>query len=65
MTIADGDFVFFYNRVTGFGPEPLIAAEIFRLENNKIAERWAVYQPDLDKTVSGHPLFTPDIAGSR
>ncbi|MFD8789102.1 nuclear transport factor 2 family protein [Kitasatospora sp. NPDC059599] len=65
VTLAYGDFVLFYNRTTGFGPEPLIAAEIFRIENDKIVERWAVYQPDTDKTVSGHPLFTPDMAGSR
>lgn len=38
--IADGDLVAMHNRYVGFGPEPMIAFDVFRLEDGKIVEHW-------------------------
>ncbi|MGR3513198.1 MAG: nuclear transport factor 2 family protein [Paracoccaceae bacterium] len=38
--IADDDMVAVHARYTGFGPKPMIAFDVFRLEDGKIAEHW-------------------------
>lgn len=38
--IADGDIVAFHGRYEGFGPKPMIAFDVFRLEKGKIVEHW-------------------------
>ena len=38
--IGDGDMVAVHARYTGFGPTPMIAFDVFRLEDGKIAEHW-------------------------
>jgi predicted SnoaL-like aldol condensation-catalyzing enzyme len=38
--IGDGDIVAVHSRYDGFGPEPLVAFDVFRLEDGKIAEHW-------------------------
>ncbi|MEM9969763.1 MAG: nuclear transport factor 2 family protein [Pseudomonadota bacterium] len=38
--IADGDMVAFHGRYEGFGPKPMIAFDVFRLENGKIVVHW-------------------------
>ena len=38
--IADGDMVAFHGRYEGFGPKPLIAFDVFRMEDGKIVEHW-------------------------
>lgn len=38
--IGDGDMVAVHGRYTGFGPTPMIAFDVFRLEDGKIAEHW-------------------------
>ncbi|ESQ89259.1 hypothetical protein ABAC460_13255 [Asticcacaulis sp. AC460] len=61
LVIADGDFVAIHGRYTGFGPTPMIAVDIFRVEDGKLVEHWDVLQPEVpaDKTASGNPMFTP------
>ncbi len=38
--IADDDMVAVHARYTGFGPKPMIAFDVFRLEDGKIVEHW-------------------------
>lgn len=38
--IGDGDLVAAHSRYDGFGPEPMIAFDVFRVENDKIVEHW-------------------------
>ena len=59
MVIAEGDLVAVHGRYTGFGPRPLIAVDIFRVEDGRIAEHWDVMQEEVTETVSGNPMFAP------
>ncbi|MCY4180385.1 MAG: nuclear transport factor 2 family protein [Litoreibacter sp.] len=38
--IADDDMVAIHARYTGFGPTPMIAFDVFRIENGMIVEHW-------------------------
>jgi predicted SnoaL-like aldol condensation-catalyzing enzyme len=51
--IAEGDLVVTHSVYTGFGPAPMAAFDVFRVENGKIVEHWDVLQPVVAKTVSG------------
>ncbi|MDX1802266.1 MAG: nuclear transport factor 2 family protein, partial [Marinobacter sp.] len=64
MIVADGDLVMLHGRYTGFGPEPLVVVDIFRLKDGKIVEHWDVMQKDqpASETKNGNPMFSPDEA---
>ncbi|MFI1990931.1 nuclear transport factor 2 family protein [Actinoplanes sp. NPDC020271] len=51
--IADGDLVALHGTYHGFGPDPLVAFDIFRVEDGKLAEHWDALTPVVEKTVSG------------
>ena len=51
--IADGDLVALHGTYHGFGPDPLVAFDIFRVADGKLAEHWDALAPQVDKTVSG------------
>ena len=59
LVIADGDFVMVHARFTGFGPKPLIAVDIFRVKEGKLAEHWDVLQEEVpaENTASKNPMF--------
>lgn len=59
MVIAEGDLVAIHGRYTGFGPKPMIAVDIFRVEDGKIAEHWDILQEEVLETASGNPMFEP------
>ena len=59
MVIAENDLVAIHGRYTGFGPKPLIAVDIFRVENGLIAEHWDILQEEVLDTASGNPMFEP------
>lgn len=54
-----GDFVFLQSRVEGFGPEAMIAADIFRVKDGILVQHWDVLQAEVpaDQTVSGNAMF--------
>ncbi|MGO4906938.1 nuclear transport factor 2 family protein [Pseudorhodobacter sp. W20_MBD10_FR17] len=52
--IADGDLVAFHSRYEGFGPTPMIAFDVFRIEDGKIAEHWDNLIPEAAPNPSGH-----------
>jgi predicted SnoaL-like aldol condensation-catalyzing enzyme len=56
---GEGDMVFVHGRYTGYAPVPLIAVDIFRVVDGKLAEHWDVLQPEEQQTVSGRPMFEP------
>lgn len=58
MIVAEDTIVMVHGRYTGFGPEPIIAVDIFRVENGKIVEHWDVMQEEVTETASGNPMFT-------
>ena len=52
--IADDDMVALHVRYTGFGPKPVIAFDVFRLENGKIVEHWDNLLEEQPANPSGH-----------
>jgi predicted SnoaL-like aldol condensation-catalyzing enzyme len=51
--IADGDLVALHGVYHGFGPEPLVAFDLFRVADGKLAEHWDALTPVVQETVSG------------
>jgi predicted SnoaL-like aldol condensation-catalyzing enzyme len=60
MAVADGDLVMVHGRYTGWGPKPMVAVDIFRVENGKVVEHWDVMQEEVPaaNTASGNAMFT-------
>jgi predicted SnoaL-like aldol condensation-catalyzing enzyme len=60
MVVAEGDLVMVQGRYVGWGPKPMIAVDIFRVANGKVAEHWDVMQEEVppSATASGNPMFT-------
>jgi predicted SnoaL-like aldol condensation-catalyzing enzyme len=60
MAVADGDLVMVHGRYTGWGPKPMVAVDIFRVENGKVVEHWDVLQEEIRAadTASGNAMFT-------
>jgi predicted SnoaL-like aldol condensation-catalyzing enzyme len=60
LIVAEGDFVMLHGRFTGNGqPRALIAADIVRMENGRLAEHWDVWQDEASEaeSKSGLPMF--------
>lgn len=53
-SFADGDLGFVHGIYTGFGPEPLVAFDIFRVKDGKIVEHWDNLEPVAAPNPSGH-----------
>jgi predicted SnoaL-like aldol condensation-catalyzing enzyme len=51
--LADGDLVALHGTYHGFGPDPLVAFDVFRVEDGKLAEHWDALAPVVTTTVSG------------
>ena len=64
MAVAEGDLVMVHGRYVGWGPKPMIAVDIFRLKDGKVAEHWDVMQEETpaSATASGNPMFAPEGA---
>jgi predicted SnoaL-like aldol condensation-catalyzing enzyme len=60
MAVADGDLVMVHGRYTGWGPKPMIAVDIFRVEDGRVVEHWDVMQQEVSaaETASGNAMFT-------
>ena len=65
MAVAEGDLVMVHGRYVGWGPKPMIAVDIFRVANGKLAEHWDVMQEEVPApaTASGNPMFGPISSG--
>jgi predicted SnoaL-like aldol condensation-catalyzing enzyme len=53
---ADSNLVFLHTR-SHFGDKTMSVVDIFRIENNKIAEHWDVMQEVPDSAANSHPMF--------
>jgi predicted SnoaL-like aldol condensation-catalyzing enzyme len=51
--IADGDLVALHGIYHGFGPDPLVAFDLFRVSGGKLAEHWDALTPLVKDTASG------------
>lgn len=60
MVIAEGDYVAIHGRIRGWAPAPQIVVDIFRVENNRLAEHWDVLQDEAESTAGGRTMFEPD-----
>ena len=60
LIVSDGDFVMVHGRYTDFGPKPLVAVDIFRVKDGKLAEHWDVLQEEVpaENTASKNAMFT-------
>lgn len=65
--VSQGDFVMVHTRYVGWGPKPMVAVDIFRLEDGKIAEHWDVMQEEVptEQSRNGNPMFTPAPSAAR
>jgi predicted SnoaL-like aldol condensation-catalyzing enzyme len=64
MAVAEGDLVMVHGRYVGWGPKPMIAVDIFRVADGKVAEHWDVMQEEVPApaTASGNPMFSSTAA---
>lgn len=60
MMIAEGNYVAIHGRIRGWAPSPQVVVDIFRVENNRLAEHWDVLQDEARATAGGRTMFEPD-----
>ncbi|WP_419910246.1 nuclear transport factor 2 family protein [Hoeflea sp.] len=53
-SFADGEFGFVHGVYKGFGPVPLVAFDVFRVDGGKIVEHWDNLEPVAPPNPSGH-----------
>ena len=66
VIVAQSDYVILHGRFSGNGqPAALIAADIVRIENGRLAEHWDVLQDEATKaeSKSGLPMFGDKFPG--
>ncbi|MGW0885733.1 nuclear transport factor 2 family protein [Streptomyces sp. NPDC002671] len=61
VILAEGEFVVQIARVRGMFREPKITAEIFRVQDQAIRERWGFYMDDPGIGPNGLPVFTANM----
>lgn len=54
-----GEFVMIHGHYTGWAEKPMIAVDIFRIRNGKLAEHWDVMQEEItsDESINGNKMF--------
>ena len=65
LIVAEGDYVIVHGRFSGHGPPVAwIAADIVRIENDRLAEHWDVLQDEATKaqSKSGLPMFGEEFS---
>jgi predicted SnoaL-like aldol condensation-catalyzing enzyme len=60
MVVAEGNIVMIHGRYVGWAPEPMVAVDIFRVENGRLVEHWDVMQAEVPahETKSKNAMFT-------
>ena len=62
LVLADRDYVTIHGRSLGWGPKPMVAVDIFRVANGKIAEHWDVMQEEVPaaQSANGNGMLTSE-----
>jgi predicted SnoaL-like aldol condensation-catalyzing enzyme len=55
--IADGDFVALHGRYHGLADRPLVAVNMWRVADGRLAEHWEAMQPEAGPNPSGHTML--------
>ena len=66
LIVAEGDYVIAHGRFSGHGPPVAwIAADIVRIENDRLAEHWDVIEDEAkrESSKSGLPMFGDHFTG--
>jgi predicted SnoaL-like aldol condensation-catalyzing enzyme len=60
LVVAEGDYVAIHGRYFGWGPKPMVAVDVFRVANGKLAEHWDVMQEEVPaaQSVNGNSMLT-------
>ena len=60
LVVAEGDYVTIHGRYFGWGPKPMVAVDVFRVANGKIAEHWDVMQEEVPaaQSANGNSMLT-------
>lgn len=60
LVVVEGDYVSIHGRYVGWGPQPMVAVDIFRVENGKVAEHWDVMQQEVPaaQSANGNSMLT-------
>jgi predicted SnoaL-like aldol condensation-catalyzing enzyme len=54
--LADGDYVIAHGLYHGLAPTSIVACDLWRVQDGRIAEHWDAHQPWADATVHGHTM---------
>jgi predicted SnoaL-like aldol condensation-catalyzing enzyme len=54
--VGEGDLVVTHGLYHGFGPDPTVAFDLWRIEDGRIAEHWDAMQPFVAVTASGRSM---------
>jgi predicted SnoaL-like aldol condensation-catalyzing enzyme len=59
FVVAEGDLVMVHGRYVGWGPKPMVAVDIFRVVDGKVAEHWDVLQEEVPaaQSANGNAMF--------
>jgi len=60
MVVEEGSIVMIHGRYVGWAPEPMVAVDIFRVDNGRLVEHWDVMQAEVPahETKSKNAMFT-------
>jgi predicted SnoaL-like aldol condensation-catalyzing enzyme len=60
MVVAEGSIVMIHGRYVGWARDPMVAVDIFRVENGRLVEHWDVMQAEVPahETKSKNAMFT-------
>lgn len=60
LVVAEGDYVAIHGLYIGWGPKPMVAVDLFRVANGKIAEHWDVLQENVPaaQSANGNSMLT-------
>ena len=60
LVVAEGDYVTIHGRYFGWGRKPMVAVDVFRVANGKIAEHWDVMQEEVPaaQSANGNSMLT-------
>src|SRR5260370_40155779 len=65
MAVAEEGLVMVHGRYVEWAPKPMIAVDIVRIEDGKVAEHWDVMQEEAVQAASGHPMLPQRTADPK